>query len=33
MDGQRLLDDFIPLEHGLVKHQIRVRMGRPAITS
>jgi len=31
MDGQRVRDGFIPLEQGLVKHQIRVRMGRPAI--
>jgi cyclic beta-1,2-glucan synthetase len=27
MDGQRVTDGVIPLERGLVKHQIRVRMG------
>jgi cyclic beta-1,2-glucan synthetase len=32
MDGQRLADGVILLEQGLVKHQVRVRMGSPAIT-
>ncbi len=31
MDGQRLLDGALPLERGLVKHQIRVRMGGTTI--
>lgn len=29
MDGRRLACGAIPLERGLVKHQIRVRMGEP----
>jgi cyclic beta-1,2-glucan synthetase len=29
MDGRRLLDGVIPLERGLVKHRILVRMGKP----
>jgi len=29
MDGQRLPDGVIPLERGLVKHRILVRMGEP----
>jgi cyclic beta-1,2-glucan synthetase len=29
MDGQRVTGGVIPLERGLVKHQIRVRMGDP----
>ncbi|MGD0843169.1 MAG: glucoamylase family protein, partial [Geobacteraceae bacterium] len=29
MDGQRVTGGVIPLERGLVKHQIRVRMGAP----
>ncbi len=33
MDGQRLVDGVIMLEQGLVKHQVRVRMGNPAITA
>lgn len=32
MDGQRLSQGVIRLEHGLVKHQVRVRMGKPAVT-
>ena len=28
MDGQRVADGVISLERGLVKHQIRVRMGK-----
>jgi cyclic beta-1,2-glucan synthetase len=32
MDGQRLRDGVIPLEQGLVIHQVRIRMGRPTIT-
>jgi cyclic beta-1,2-glucan synthetase len=31
MDGQRLGQGVILLEHGLVKHQVRVRMGAPAV--
>jgi cyclic beta-1,2-glucan synthetase len=30
MDGRRLPDGPIPLERGLVKHRILVRMGKPA---
>ena len=29
MDGQRVTGGVIPLERGLVKHQIVVRMGNP----
>ena len=29
MDGRRLRDGVIPLERGLVKHRILVRMGKP----
>lgn len=29
MDGQRLNGGVIPLERGLVKHQVVVRMGEP----
>ena len=29
MDGQRIPGGVIPLERGLVKHQVVVRMGRP----
>lgn len=29
MDGKRLADGVIPLEQGLVKHQVVVRMGNP----
>ncbi|WP_237754247.1 GH36-type glycosyl hydrolase domain-containing protein [Geobacter sp. OR-1] len=29
MDGQRITGGVITLEHGLVKHQVVVRMGRP----
>jgi cyclic beta-1,2-glucan synthetase len=29
MDGQRLPDGVIPLEQGVVKHQVVVRMGNP----
>jgi cyclic beta-1,2-glucan synthetase len=29
IDGQRVTGGVIPLERGLVKHQIRVRMGDP----
>jgi len=29
MDGQRVTGGAIPLERGLVKHQVRVRMGDP----
>jgi cyclic beta-1,2-glucan synthetase len=32
MDGQRLPDGVIVLERGLVKHQVRVRMGTPTGT-
>ena len=32
MDGQRVSDGWIPLEEGLVKHLIRIRMGHPVIT-
>ena len=32
MDGQRLSQGVIRLEHRLVKHQVRVRMGKPAVT-
>jgi cyclic beta-1,2-glucan synthetase len=30
MDAQRLPDGLVPLERGLVKHRILVRMGKPA---
>jgi cyclic beta-1,2-glucan synthetase len=33
MDGQRMAGGVIPLERGLVKHQIRVRMGDPEQSS
>jgi hypothetical protein len=33
MDGQRMHDGVIPLEQGLMIHQVQVRMGRPAMTS
>jgi cyclic beta-1,2-glucan synthetase len=33
MDGQRVTGGAIPLERGLVKHQIRVRMGTPEQSS
>ena len=33
MDGQRMAGGVIPLERGLVKHQIRVRMGGPEQSS
>ena len=29
IDGQRLKDSLIPLERGLVKHRVVVRMGKP----
>ena len=29
VDGQRMADGVIPLERGLVKHRVRVRMGEP----
>ena len=32
MDGKRVKDGIIILEQGLVQHQVRVRMGPPAIT-
>ena len=32
MDGQRVTDGVIPLERGLVKHQVVVRMGMPEQT-
>jgi cyclic beta-1,2-glucan synthetase len=32
MDGQRLVDCVIPLEQGLAKHGILVRMGKPELT-
>ncbi|MDP3695737.1 MAG: protein ndvB, partial [Desulfocapsaceae bacterium] len=32
LDGQRLRDGVIPLEQGLVIHQVRIRMGSPTIT-
>ena len=28
LDGRRLQDGVVPLEHGLIQHQIRVRMGQ-----
>jgi cyclic beta-1,2-glucan synthetase len=33
MDGQRLPDGLVPLERGLVKHRILVRMGTAADSS
>ena len=33
MDGQRVRDGLIPLERGLVKHRILVRMGTPEGTT
>jgi cyclic beta-1,2-glucan synthetase len=30
LDGRRLADGVIPLERGLVKHRVLVRMGEPA---
>jgi len=32
MDGQRVTGGVIPLERGLVKHQVVVRMGIPEQT-
>jgi hypothetical protein len=29
MDGQHMRDGVIPLDRGLVKHRILVRMGKP----
>lgn len=29
MDGQHIRDGVIPLERGLIKHQVLVRMGDP----
>jgi hypothetical protein len=33
MDGQRTRDGVVPLERGLVKHQVLVRMGDPDQTT
>jgi cyclic beta-1,2-glucan synthetase len=33
MDGRRVSDLVIPLERGLVKHRILVRMGEPALSA
>jgi cyclic beta-1,2-glucan synthetase len=33
MDGQRMRDGVIPLDRGLVKHRILVRMGKSGQTS
>jgi cyclic beta-1,2-glucan glucanotransferase len=32
VDGQRMPDGLVPLERGLVKHRVLVRMGKPAVS-